>query len=225
MQARNFFVKFLGQNIHFIFVFVPVLPQIHLRERLVGERVAHYKRRVPGRAAEVHEPSFGEKEYRIALRECVLVDLRLYIYALYAGEGLQFRNLDFTVKMPNVAKNRLILHFLHVVDCNYVAIPGGCDVYVGERQGVLDSHYAVAFHRRLQCAYRVDFGNKYRCTQALERLDAALADIAVSAHERNLPCYHNVGSALYAVNERLPATIDVVKFALCDRVVYIYCGE
>ena len=48
---------------------------------------------------------------------------------------------------------------------------------------------------------------------------AALADVAVAAHDRDLARQHDVGRAHDAVDERVAAAVDVVELALGDGVV------
>ena len=52
-----------------------LLPEHHLRERLVGERVRHHEGRVSGRAAEVHQTTFGKQEDGVSVGEDVAVNL------------------------------------------------------------------------------------------------------------------------------------------------------
>src|SRR5262249_8941653 len=58
-----------------------------------------------------------------------------------------------------------------------------------------------------------------------ECLGAALADVAVPAHDRLLAGDHDVGGSLDAVDERLAAAVEVVEFALGDAVVDVDGGE
>ena len=82
VQARDFFVELFAQDVDADFVGVFVLPEIELREDLVGERVRHDEARMTGGATEIHEAAFGEHENLVAVGEGVLVDLRLDVGAL-----------------------------------------------------------------------------------------------------------------------------------------------
>ena len=84
MQAGDFLVELLGQRVHADLVGVLVLPEIDLRERLVGEAVRHHEAGMAGGATEVHQAAFGEQEDRIAAGEGVLVHLRLDVELLDA---------------------------------------------------------------------------------------------------------------------------------------------
>src|SRR5439155_4202735 len=61
VKSRDFLVEMLRQAVDADRVGVLVLPEVELRERLVGETVRHDERRVARRAAEVHQPALGEQ--------------------------------------------------------------------------------------------------------------------------------------------------------------------
>src|SRR6185437_1919588 len=69
VKARDLFVELLRQDVDAGLVGVLVGPEVELRERLVGEAVGHYERRMAGGATEVHETAFGEDEDRVTVRE------------------------------------------------------------------------------------------------------------------------------------------------------------
>src|SRR5205814_1884413 len=58
-----------------------------------------------------------------------------------------------------------------------------------------------------------------------QRLGAALADVAVPADDRDLPCEHHVGGAADAVHQRVATAVEVVELRLRDRVVHVDRGE
>ena len=70
VQARHLLVEVLRQAVDADRVLL--LPQLHLREALVGERVRHHERRMPRGAAEVHQTAFGQNEDRMAVGESEL---------------------------------------------------------------------------------------------------------------------------------------------------------
>ena len=84
---------------------------------------------------------------------------------------------------------------------------------------------AEAFHRGLQGADRVDFGDDDLGAVAAEGLGAALADVAVAADDADLAGDHDVGGALDAVDERLAAAVEVVELRLGDGVVHVDGGN
>ena len=56
----------------------------------------------------------------------------------------------------------------------------------------------VALHRRLQRVDRVDLGDDHTGALAAQRLGAALAHVAVAAHDGGLAADHHVGGAVDA---------------------------
>jgi hypothetical protein len=107
----------------------------------------------------------------------------------------------------------------HVVVGDHVVVAGGGDEDVGLVGRLVHGHHAVAFHRRLQRADRVDLGDPHRGRQAAQRLRAALAHVAVAGDHGDLAGDHHVGGALDAVDQRLAAAVEVVELRLGDRVV------
>src|SRR5215204_3260704 len=61
METGDLLIEVLGQTIHGHRIRVLVLPQIKLGERLIGEAVGHYKRRMPRCTTEVHQTTLGEQ--------------------------------------------------------------------------------------------------------------------------------------------------------------------
>jgi hypothetical protein len=161
-----------------------VRTELDLRERLVGERRAHHVRRVAGAAAEVHQAALGEQDDPLAVGEDHVVDLRLDVLPRVL---LQRGDVDLVVEVADVADDRLVLHRLHVLVRDDVVVAGRGHEDVGLVGGhVVHRHHAVALHRRLQRADRVDLGDPHLRRQRAQRLRAALADVAVAATTR--PC-------------------------------------
>jgi hypothetical protein len=76
-----------------------------------------------------------------------------------------------------------------------------------------------AFHRGLQGVDRVDLGDHHARAVGAQRVRRTLADVAVTAHDRDLAGQHHVHRALEAVGQRLAAAVEVVELRLGDRVV------
>ncbi len=106
-----------------------------------------------------------------------------------------------------------------------VLVAGGGDVDVGVRQRVFKRQNLVAFHRRLQGADRIDLGDDDASALAAKGLDASFADVAVAADDGYFAADHHVGGAEDAVDQRMPAAIQVVELALGDAVIDVDGGE
>src|SRR5947209_10532588 len=110
VQPGYFLVELLAQHVDADLVIIAVLPQIQLREHLIGKRVTHDKARMARRTAEVYEPSFREKKDFLSGTESILIYLRLDVGPFYTLGGVQRLNLDLVIEMPDVTDYRLVFH-------------------------------------------------------------------------------------------------------------------
>ena len=157
----------------------------------------------------------------MAVGEHPLVDLRLDVDALDARDARQAGDVDLVVEVADVADDRLVLHPLHVLGGDDVVVAGRGDEDVAAVEHFLERLHLVALHRRLQRADRIDLGDHHARALAAQRLRAALADVAEAAHDRDLAADHHVGGAVDAVDQRVPAAVEVVELGLRDRVVHV----
>src|SRR5882672_2481478 len=148
-----------------------------------------------------------------------MVDLRLDVLPWVFPQRC---DIDLVVEMPDVADDGLALHRMHVLVGDHAAIAGGRDEDVGLVAGVVHGYHAVAFHRCLQCADRIDLGHPHLRGQGPQRLRRALADVAVSTDDRDLPGYHHVGGALDPIDQRFTTAIEVVELGFGHRVVDVH---
>ena len=102
-------------------------------------------------------------------------------------------HVDLVVEVADVPDDRLVLHLRHVRGGDHVLVAGRGDEDVGGADHVLEARDLVAVHRRLQRADRVDLGDDHARALAAQRLGAALADVAVAAHDRDLAADQHVG--------------------------------
>ena len=138
MQSRHFFIQFFRQAIDPHFVAVFVLPQVELREDLIGEAVAHHETRMAFRATEIHEPALGEQVNAFVAGQIVAVHLRLDVHARHAFRVLQPVHLNLVVEVADVAHDGLVLHLEDVVERDDVAIARGRHVDVADAQRVFE---------------------------------------------------------------------------------------
>ncbi|MNS91295.1 hypothetical protein D3C72_1253770 [compost metagenome] len=167
-------------------------------------------------AAQVHQAALGQQDDLLAVREYHVVHLRLDLVPLVLFHR---GDVDLVVEVTDVADDGLVLHLDHVVMRDDVVVAGAGDEDVAVLGGVVHGHHAVAFHRGLQRADRVDLGHPHLRRQRAQRLRAALAHVAVAGHDGDLAGDHHVGGALDAVHQRFAAAVQVVELALGDRVV------
>ena len=146
------------------------------------------------------------------------VNLRLDVQLGRPGP-LQRGYVDLVVEVADVAQDGVVLHRLHVVERDDVLVAGRGDDDVGITNGLLDRHDVEALHQRLQRVDRVDLGDDDPGTLALDRLRAALTDVAVAADQDLLAADQGVGTTVDAVDQRVPGAVLVVELGLGHRVV------
>jgi hypothetical protein len=208
----------LRQRVHAHRVLVGVLEQLDLRDRLVRERRRHHVARVSRAAAEVHEATLGQHDDPLAVGEDDVIDLRLDLVPLVL---VQRGDVDLVVEVADVADDGLVLHGLHVLVRDHVEVARRGHEDVGLVGGVVHRDDAVAFHRSLQRADRIDLGDPHLRRQRAQRLGRALAHVTVTGDDGDLARDHDVGRALDAVDERFTAAVEVVELRLRDRVVHV----
>ena len=127
--------------------------------------------------------------------------------------------------MTNVSNDRFVLHLLHVLEPDNVVVSGRCDEDICEIKRLFQRLDFQASHRSLQSTDRVDLSHDNASTLADERLHATLAHIAVATNHSDFARHHHVGRTVQSVDQRVTATVNVVKLALGARVVNIDRGE
>mmetsp|Transcript_71842 Transcript_71842/g.232493 ORF Transcript_71842/g.232493 Transcript_71842/m.232493 type:complete len:298 (+) Transcript_71842:120-1013(+) len=224
VQPRHLLVELLGQQVDVVLVglrLLPVLQEVELREDLIREGAGHDEGRVSRGAAQVEQPAGGEHDDTMAVGEDEAVHLRLDVLHLDALELLEARHVDLVVEVADVADDGVVLHLLHVLqrDDVKVARRRGKDVDFADHR--LERHHLEALHARLQRADRVDLRDEDAGAGAAHGEGAALAHVAVAAHERALAADHDVRRAHDAVGQRVPAAVDVVELGLRHAVVHV----
>mmetsp|Transcript_31344 Transcript_31344/g.72943 ORF Transcript_31344/g.72943 Transcript_31344/m.72943 type:complete len:387 (-) Transcript_31344:305-1465(-) len=232
VKAGNLLVELLWQQVHLVLVLglglvlaglVVGLAQLQLRERLVGERVGHHERRVAGSATQVAKAALSKQNHAMAVREHVLVALRLDVHA--SGSLLEQLHLDLVVEVANVAYDGVILHLAHVLERDDVLVAGSGDEHVRRGNDVLHRHDLVAAHASLQRADGVDLGDVNDGSLRLHRLGRTLAHVAETADDNLLAGEHHIRRTHNAVWQRVAAAVHVVKLGLRDAIVHIDSRE
>ena len=128
-------------------------------------------------------------------------------------------DLDLVVEVADVADDGLVLHLLHVLERDDVAVASRGHVDVASAERIFDGRDFVTFHRRLERVDRIDFGDDDASAKSAEGLCGTLAYVAVAADHRDLAGDHDVGGALDAVDQRFAATVKIVEFRFGDGVI------
>lgn len=184
MQSGNLLVELLWQRVDT--ELVVLRPQRDLSQNLVGEAGGHDERGVTGGTAKVDESSLSEEDDTVSVGEGELVDLRLDFGSLDAGVVLQSVDVDFVVKVTDVADDGVVSHLGHVLYGQNVSVSGGGDEDLGSGQSVLDSVDFVTSHGSLEGTDGVDLGDDDTSSLSSQRLSRSLSDISVTADDGNL---------------------------------------
>jgi len=216
VEAGHHFIEVLGQHVDLIAVLGALSEQLDLSQHLVGEGVAHHEAGVAGGTAQVHQAAFGQQQDAVAAGEHDVIHLGLDVVPFVLLQG---SHVDLIVEVADVAHDRLILHLDQMLVADHLEVAGGGDEDVHILHHVVEAHDAVALHRRLQGADRIDLGDHHGGAEAPQRLGRTLAHIAVAHDQGHLAGHHHIGGALDAVHERFAATVEVVELALGHRVV------
>ena len=147
-----------------------------------------------------------------------MIDLWLDVFPLVL---LECSNFNFAIKVADIADDGLVTHALHVFMRNDIHVAGGGHENVGLVGGFIHGHDAIAFHRSLQRADRINFRYPYlsrKCAQAFSR---SFAHVTKAGNNCNLAGQHYVSGAFDGINQGFTATIQVVELGLGYRVVHI----
>merc|ERR1719229_58644 len=223
----NLLVKLLGQHVDLaplVLVVLSLLPELKLRDHLVGETAGHNKRGVTGGATEVEQAALRKNDNAVAVVEGELVNLRLDDQALGA-RFVQAVHINLVIEVADVTDDRVVLHLLHLREHDDVLVSRCGDEDIGLSKNVVQSDDLEAFHARLEGADGVNFGHHDTGATGLHRLGAALANIAVSADNDDLSGNHHISGPHDTVRETVSASVDVIEFALGNRVVDVDRSE
>ena len=223
MSLGDLFVQLLGQHVDADRVLAVLGPEFDLGQDLVGEGVAHDEGRVSHGASQIYETALGEEDDVLAVLEGVSVHLGLDV--ILDGVGVEPSGVDLAIEMSDVADDGILQHHLEVATFDDSGAAGGGDEDARFFGGLVHGGDFVAFHGGLKGVDGIDLGDQYSGAESAQSLGASLADVPVSGDAGDLTGDHDVGSALDAVDERLPAAVEVVELGLGDRVVDVDGGD
>src|SRR5262245_48813851 len=103
--------------------------------------------------------------------------------------------------MPDVADDGFVFHLTHVLRRDDALVAGCGDEDVGCANYILERYDLITFHRSLQCADRIDFGNDNTRALTAKRLRTAFTHFTKTTDNRNLARDHHIGRAIEAVDD------------------------
>ena len=104
---------------------------------------------MPGCAAEIDQAAFREQIDGMSTWKRVFIDLRLDIFAHNTRIIAQLIDLNFIVKMPDIAHNGLVEHIFHVLDADDIRIARRRHKNIGFGKGFFHSRHFKTLHCRL----------------------------------------------------------------------------
>ncbi len=139
--------------------------------------------------------------------------------------GLERHDVDLGVGVSHVADDAAVLHLVHVLAGDDALVAGGRDDDVHVLDDVLELDHLIAVHAGLERADRVDLGHVDHAAHGLQALGAPLANLTVATDNDLLAAEHYVRRALEAVDDGLPARVQVVVLGLDHAVVDVHGGR
>ena len=174
---------------------------------------------MPCGTSQVHQTAFGQQEDGMSCREGIFVHLRLDVDVLDIRIVHQFIHLNFVVEVTDVADDGLVFHLRHVLDGDDVTIPRRRHENVSFFDSLFHCCDFKSLHGSLQSANRVDFRDQDTRAVRAHRMGTTFAHVTITGHDNHFARNHHVGRPLDAVCQRFAATIEVVEFGFCHRVI------
>ena len=163
MSPGDLLIKLFGEHMDPERECLGVRPQGDLSEDLVGERARHNEGWVSSGTSKVDKTAFCKEEDVTAAWHGVAVNLGLDIDNLLSI-GLEPCDVDFNVKVANVADDGILWHMRKVGTGDDIAIASGGDEDIRPRSSILHSGHLIAGHGGLEGVNRVNLGDKHAST-------------------------------------------------------------
>src|SRR5215469_14000568 len=174
-------------------------------------------------ATKIHEAAFGKDCQAFSIRPLHLVDLRFNVNPF---QGFIFKhagNINLKVEVSDVSDDRLVFHSVEVLPANDIPASSRGDENIRFPDDLLQGGDLVTLHGSLKSADRVYLGYNYSRALPFQRLGTPLADVTITANDGNFACNHHVSSALQAVQQRLTASVQIVKLRFGTGIVNVEC--
>ena len=174
-------------------------------------------------ASEIDQTALGEEDDVFAVFEGVAIDLGLHV--TLNGVVVEPGGVDLAVEMSDVADDGVFQHLFEMAALDDAGAARGGDKDASFLAGLVHGGDLEAFHGGLQGVDGIDFRDQDAGAESAESLSAAFAHVTVSGDDGDLAGDHDVGGALDAIDERLPAAVEVVKLGFGDGVVDVDGGD
>lgn len=150
-------IKMLRKNVNLTgLVLASWIVDGDLGEHLVGEGVGHHEGRMASGAPEVEKSSVGEDDDPVSVWEDPSVGLRLDLDFLDFWVSLESSHVELVIEVTDVSYDGVVLHLLHMVDCDNSLVTSGGDEDVDLAYDGFDLLDLESFHAGLESANWVD---------------------------------------------------------------------
>src|SRR5271156_3903460 len=218
LEAGDFAVDVLGNDIDLRLEFLVVLGQVFGGERLIGKAHVHNRSGMAFGGGEVDQAAFGDEVNLAAVLEQEFIDQRTN-FLLAGGKSFERRNFDFDVEVAGVTYDGSALHDFEVLAANDVLVAGYGDEDIAFFGGVDHGHDAEAVHDSFNSLHRIDFGDDDVGAEALGAHGGAAPAPAVAGDDDFQTGEKNVGGANDAIECGLTGAVAVVEEVLGHGIV------
>ncbi len=219
LEARDFLVQVLGNDIHLRLEVFVVGAQIFGGKRLVGEAHVHDRSGMSFGSGKIDEAPFSKQVHLAAILHFIFIDERAN-FLLPAGQLLKRWNVDLHVEVAGVANNRSALHLFEMLAADHALVSRHGDVNVAFLDSFGHGHYPESIHHRFDALHRVDFRDDHVRAKSLGAHSHAAPAPAVTGNDHLQAGEQHVGGANNAVNRGLPGAVTIVKEMLRHRVIH-----
>lgn len=121
--------------------------------------------------------------------------------------GLKPSDIDFNIKVTDIANDSIILHDLEVCAGNNVTATGRGHEDLALGSSFFHGGDFIAFKSGLKGVDRISFCDEDAGTHAAEGFAAAFSDVAVSCDDADFSSNHDVRSAFDSINQGFTAAV------------------
>lgn len=116
--------------------------------------------------------------------------------------------------MSDVSNNGIVLHFGEVVKGDNTFVSGGGDEDINVSNDIIQTDDFISLHASLKGTNGITFRNIHSGSTASHGSSTSLSNISEATNKYLLSRNHDISGSVQTVNQRVFASIDVIKFTL-----------
>jgi len=173
--------------------------------------------------SQVDQAAFSQENDVTAIGQGVTV--HLWFHRITRGVLGQPSGVDFAIEMTDVADDGILEHVLEVTSLDDSGASGRRHEDASFLDGLIQRGHFESLHGSLEGVDGIDLGNENASAESSQRVSASFANVTVSGDNGDFARQHDVRGALDAIDQRLSATVKIVKLALGHGVVDVDCWD